>query len=457
MSKFLTLPSVLMLIMTTQAHAGFLFCESKIKKIGITPEDAKQLCDDKANDSIKKMLDTESSANLKNALSLMMNSKKDNQFRATPEEALFIAKKAPESLHDSYAILIREFKGKDAMEMVKKPFPEDKFKQAVELATAYQSDGTNFIKFISSESPEKLSNMASLSKVISFDEAKKIASKYKKEDIDCGLSFTSAETKSLKKNIDTCYDFNKGNLCGAKASIFESLSKQPDSKLAGIYLERLTRSDRTDYLTRNQASLFSKLYSAGYAESMEKELRDILFNELVPAELIKEISLALEKPSTDEATIRKIMKKYPITTRRAYAPKMYIKGSVSAEWGNGSHPACTSNNGYRAIFNAYGEAEANCRNTYEGKTSLSCEQSLSTGDGQMICSYVVTVSPVYWPDNTLTCYDLDTVENLVSLEVLNPKKKDSQLYINDQYTKEKLISVGVSEEAFIPKTKTSSK
>lgn len=452
-----TLP--LLLIVTTQAQAGFLFCESKIKKVGITPENAKLLCDLPSIDPIKEMLNTEVPSDVRDALNLMYNSsdldyktksKKITIFikpNIKSEDALIIAKAIPEDAVKSFSAIIKRYPH-EAVSFSKK-IPAEKIKFASELSTKYPEDSKSFLKLIESKSVEKLALISQLNEKAGINDALFITSRYNDTDIQCALSFTNADSAQLKKNVDNCYNFSNNKICGAKKIIFSSLAKQPDNLAAGEYLENINRSD---FFTKNQATLFSKIYDAGYGESMKSELLDVLKYEIVSEELINKVSLELEKPSADKESLTKILRQYAKVTRRVSAPKTIFKGSESANWGNGSFPACSSSDGKVAIRNSKNILEQNCHKKYSEEILLECDTEIEHGNGKLICYYAITVSPSYWPKNTLTCDDLDTIEGLVSLQVLNKDKKDTGLYINDQFTKEKLISIGVSPEVFTPKT-----
>lgn len=423
-----------LILVTGQAHASFMFCESKLKKIGLTKEEAKSACASPFIDSTKKMLETEDPKKMAKVIRLMNSSVSYDMDYYTsklntrygildPNIALKVANRLPDDALENFNLLVERFGITEAAKMAEL-LPPEKMKYANKISKVYGENQTSFYNVINTATTDQLAAYILLLDKFSSKDAASLIPKYSKKDIECGLSFTSSNNEKYENYMSLCNQYNTAKLCGPKTLLFKTALKARTSNSGAWLMDQLIKSD---HYTKNHALLVDKIYSSGFDSTMLKTTEKLLKNNIVSDQLTKQVLKEFENPFVTSKVIEDLINPaLPDTT--IIGRTFERSGSVAANWGNGSFSACSSSNGQMAIAMAIQEAESECEEYYKSKNDLRCATKTDKNKSQGICKFTVTTVSSFDKDKTSakSCYDQDLQDGLSAVNKINHTEKDNK-------------------------------
>lgn len=431
---------ILLFLFTSQAHAGFMFCESKLKKIGLTKEEAKTACNSSYIDSTKEMLNTEDPKEMAKVIRLISSSSSYNwnfydlkkstvDYGITdPKFALKIVKILPdEALKDFYS-LIKKFGKTDALKMAT-ILPPEKIVYANKIAVKYSGNTASFYNLMNTATTDQLATYTLLLEKLSSEKAALLISNYTKKNIECGLSFT--KSSSYEDNISLCKEYHSGKLCGSKAMLFATALKDPTSNMSTRLVDEHLKS--SDHYTKNHALIYDKIYSAGFYSEISSTTEKLLKNVKISDELTNKVLKEFENPFITSSMIKGLLNS-ELSSTTLTGRTFEESGKVAANWGNGSLSACSSDNGRAAISRVSDKLQSQCQKTYEGKTGLICDIDVDSNRSEGICRFSVTVKSTFDKDKSgiKSCYDQDLEDGISALSKINKiDKSNSDTSVNE--------------------------
>lgn len=448
-------------LISTPTLAYFDSCKERLKAMEINQEETQYLCD-KYEKSIDKMGMMAGASDEKKAINFLLNSTIQVQEKEkasigalsgyvgpysyktlalSPENALKVVRAIPEEALDSFphlmSALYPERNGmvdkdldtddvfNETMDIIKK-IPAEKLKGAGMVAKNYHGKPKDFYKIINTQSPEKLVSLSSLLGSMPLNKALEFNSKYSQLEIVCGLSFPGADESNLSANVQTCNSYKNGELCKAKAVIFETLSKNSMKPGVEKYFKRLNESD---IFTINQAFLVQTLFAKDAYRSV---IDQVFKNENISDELVAQIISALENPNASPESVSKLLKQNKTPSSKISLPQSFSftpKVSSAKEEAKG----CDSEEAHAALLSEKRSHEVECKKYFADKQMLTCDVQAVVAhlEESPKCSYDIFLTPTFASPNAKSCYTNDLQKNLAALKDVNSGKKDERLPIND--------------------------
>lgn len=413
MNKLFVIISMTTIFISTQANAGFLFCRSKLEKVGMTNEESTNLCKSPANEQIKKILASEDAETVRKVLTLMYETKTYQMnrgivqviFNVSPDNALKIIKKVPEEALKNFSKVIIRFGENAAVRLATEVSPE-KLKDAGVISSKYPGGISEFVTMLNEQTPETISDLASIIHRVSYKSALLILSKANESDIKCGLALSGAtgNEQVVENNILLCSQYSAGNLCQAKEILISAFIKNPTSEATKKYLSEVVKSDFYSY---NQAALLSKIINGKYLDDLS-QVRDMIFsNAEISDDTAEQLLKELDNNRVNKDHLKEILKKGNISSYRQNAQPYVLTGSARAPWGNGSLPACNTSNAIIAVNNTKSLLAQACKEAFGEFEMLACNMSVKYSDNSLRCNFAVELKATYIPDTVKNCYEND--------------------------------------------------
>jgi hypothetical protein len=448
-------------LMTTQAYALFDSCGDRLKTMEVDEREAGILCT-KYEKSIDKMALAAGSSDEKKTINFLLNSTIEvlpevkvgigvlwgsgkvqtyKRLALSPDDALKVVRAIPEEALDSFpylmAALYPERKGMDeddldtgdifdeTMDIIKK-IPAEKLKNAGLVAKSYRGKPKDLYKLVNSLSSEKLLSLGTLLEKMPLNKALEFNSKYTQLEIICGLSFPAADESNLSANVQTCNSFKNGELCKAKSTVFETLSKNHMKPGVAKYFKLLNESD---LFTNNQAFLIQTLFSK---DSYRTVVDEVFKNENISDELLAQIVNVLQTPTAGPESIIKLLKQNKTPSSKMSLPQSF--GFSPQVPFKDREKGCDTEEAHAQLLSYKRTHEVECKKYFSDKQMLTCDvQAVVAYVGESpACAYDVFLTPIFAAPGAKSCYTNDLQESLAALKGVNGKnKKDMKLLIND--------------------------
>jgi hypothetical protein len=248
--------------------------------------------------------------------------------------------------------------------------------------------------------------------------------------------------------ISLCNQYHTGKLCSSKAMLFTTALKESTSNTGPWLMDQLMNSD---HYTKNHALIFDKINSSKFFSEMYDTTDKLLKSDVISDQLTNKVLKEFENPFVTSSIIEDLIK--PTLLNTTISGRTFEKsGKVTANWGNGSSRACSSDKGQAAMAQVIKETQSECMKYYEGKNNLKCDTEVVRNKSEGICSFMVTTKSTYEPDKTPTksCYDQDLQDGLTAVNKINKAEKEDDASFINTTTLQK-------EAQTVPRTNTETK
>lgn len=399
MIPFLKTVSLQLFIITTQAQAGFFFCESKLsKEYEIPKENAKVLCDSTFSNSIKKSIKQESKDDMKRLLSLLLAG---NSYSITYDDAMKKAKSASNLEVQLISIYTKKQGLQNSINMFS-GMNEDKQKAMLDIANKISMPGTTGNDFLKKASVSQLYALPVFLEDYDFEETTKLilAMTPEKLEIAKGLfpyfnnaphrkgatpsSFLKLVNLANKKTV-LCYsklgrcELCAKELCRSKASIFSTFVENLPTDYSYATNDILELLIKHNHYTKNHSQVFAKLIPVLIENKDQETVKVLLTRAVINDNVTQQILKELESPIPDLLMIKKLMNSS--TGIFITGPSIDVSRQAAAGRGHGSGSACNTSSGSSAGYRAKEEAIRQCESLYSSKKSLECETRIITYNG----------------------------------------------------------------------------